>query len=278
MGTTRSTYTSRGKLRGMLEILKNGICLNTSITSSPLRFVAQLTHGLESELHVYLAEIRQAMALRTDIAKQIKHVTGAAIFKPEWGSISYQVGEILYMLVRATKPSRLLETGTGSGFSSIFILYAMEMNRRGALLSTDVVPKFIRTINGIYTSGAGQIFMPKNTMPGWMIPDWLHSRLQISLLDSNNSFPAVVKSFGPVDFFFHDSNHSYENMSFEFKTIWRFLRSGGVIASHDVAWNSAFREFARAVREEPYIFYRWGAGHVGGLAKVRELSLGNSQQ
>jgi hypothetical protein len=49
---------------------------------------------------------------------------------------------------------------------------------------------------------------------------------------------------GIVDLFFHDSEHTYENMLWEYRTIWPYIRmGGGVLASHDTDWNTAFKDF-----------------------------------
>jgi predicted O-methyltransferase YrrM len=49
----------------------------------------------------------------------------------------------------------------------------------------------------------------------------------------------------------HDSEHSYECMSFEFATAWAALREGGVLVADDVNLNSAWAEFTEAVDREP---------------------------
>jgi len=50
-----------------------------------------------------------------------------------------------------------------------------------------------------------------------------------------------------VDLFVHDSLHTYHNMSFEFESIWGYLRPGGVLVADDVGLNDAFLDFAAKV-------------------------------
>ena len=60
--------------------------------------------------------------------------------------------------------------------------------------------------------------------------------------------PKIVREVGPVDFFLHDSLHTYRNMSREFDVITRNLRLPGTIVSDDVNWNAAFLECVARTR------------------------------
>lgn len=46
-----------------------------------------------------------------------------------------------------------------------------------------------------------------------------------------------------IDLFHHDSLHTYEQMKFEYDTVYDHLLPNGVLASHDVFMTTAFREF-----------------------------------
>lgn len=54
------------------------------------------------------------------------------------GGVEIEVGEFLYGLVRATKPSRILETGTNLGISAAFMALALEQNGHGHLDSIEI--------------------------------------------------------------------------------------------------------------------------------------------
>ena len=43
--------------------------------------------------------------------------------------------------------------------------------------------------------------------------------------------------------FYHDSEHTYEMMMWEFKTVFPHVNNNGVICSDDISWNSAFQDF-----------------------------------
>jgi len=61
--------------------------------------------------------------------------------------------------------------------------------------------------------------------------------------DSKVELPKLATKIGAINIFHHDSKHTYEHMSFEFKTIWQSLVVNGILASDDVNWNSAFQDF-----------------------------------
>jgi hypothetical protein len=52
---------------------------------------------------------------------------------------------------------------------------------------------------------------------------------------------------GSIDIFIHDSEHSYENMMFEYITAWHYLKEGGILLSDDTNLNKAFSDFSARV-------------------------------
>lgn len=53
-----------------------------------------------------------------------------------------------------------------------------------------------------------------------------------------------------VDIFVHDVLHTYENMKFEFETLYSFLTKGGIVLRDDIDGNNAFDEFSRTVNSK----------------------------
>ena len=45
------------------------------------------------------------------------------------------------------------------------------------------------------------------------------------------------------EIFFHDSDHSYEHMTFEFEWALKHLMPQGFLVSDDIAWNKSFFDF-----------------------------------
>ncbi len=147
--------------------------------------------------------------------------------------------QILYVVCRLVRPAIVVETGVADGFSSSFILAALEENRRGSLYSIDL------------PNQAGQE-VPKDKATGWVIPERLRARWVLGLGSSRELLPSLLARLKTIDVFFHDSYHCYENMIFEFGEATRVLRPGGILICDDITDNAAFATFcaSRPCRSE----------------------------
>ena len=136
-------------------------------------------------------------------------------------------GYFLYVLVRSLKPDIFVETGVSGGESSTFILQAMEDNKKGKLYSVDfpqaIVEKGLTTIS------------PEGKSSGWLIPDYLKHRWELTLGKSEDVLPPLLEKLGKIDIFFHDSLHTYDHMLFEYNTCWDYINDGGILISDDIA-------------------------------------------
>ena len=138
----------------------------------------------------------------------------------------------LYCLVRATKPSKVVETGIGEiGMTSTFILRGLEDNGKGELFSIDT-DKFYRIYG--YHVGRG-------------IPDCLRKNQRIVLGSSQKELIPLLKDVGPIDIFLHDGDHKYRTKYFEYETSYPHLNKGGMIVSDDT-WDSSFDVFVSNLR------------------------------
>ncbi|NNM84029.1 class I SAM-dependent methyltransferase [Candidatus Parcubacteria bacterium] len=166
---------------------------------------------------------------------------------------------MLYTLVRMQKPEVVVETGVASGRSSATILSALAENGKGRLYSIDL-PKFYTGEAPVhFTTEEGNQelrgFVPKGKQPGWLIPDALRSRWELILGDSNAELPKLFARLPTVDMFYHDGDHSYGTMRFEFDEVWKRLSPGGLLLSDDIDWNSAWKEFV--AKEHPHSDYSY---------------------
>ena len=87
-----------------------------------------------------------------------------------------------------------------------------------------------------------------------MVPEDLCARWHLVLGRSQDALPPLFERVGGrIDFFMHDSEHSYECMSFEFEHAWEALRDGGALVADDVNVNPAWEEFTSRVgrRSQP---------------------------
>jgi len=87
----------------------------------------------------------------------------------------------------------------------------------------------------------------QETDVGWLVRRELRPRWRLSLGSTRENLPALLEELGQVDVFIHDSEHSYENMTFEYEAAWPHIKVGGYLLSDDVKWNSAFRDFTKKV-------------------------------
>jgi predicted O-methyltransferase YrrM len=168
--------------------------------------------------------------------------------------------EVLYILVRATKPNKVVETGVAAGVSSAFILKGLKDNNQGMLYSIDL-PNY-----EIELAKKGLLKTPISIIPeglevGFAIPPYLKNRWRLFLGKSSEILPKILEELKEIDMFFHDSEHSYSNMMFEYEICWKHLKEGGLLLSDDIFWNKAFFDFAKKVnrRAIPHYVIQLGA-------------------
>jgi predicted O-methyltransferase YrrM len=153
---------------------------------------------------------------------------------PMW----YDCCQYIYALIREYKPEVIVETGINSGFSSYFILKALQDNKIGKLYSIDpdkIIKKTGREI-------------------GWFVPNELRDRWEIIYGLSCDQLIPLLDKLGSIDMFLHDSEHSYKNMLFEYNTTWKYLKSGGMLLSDDVFYSLAFKKFVSNKYSNVYYF------------------------
>jgi predicted O-methyltransferase YrrM len=72
----------------------------------------------------------------------------------------------------------------------------------------------------------------------------------------------LLDRLGRIGMFFHDGEHTYENMLFEFRLAWKHLTRGGALLADNVSWNAALSDFARQVHLRPALFWFKDLGGV----------------
>lgn len=63
--------------------------------------------------------------------------------------------------------------------------------------------------------------------------------------NSKKELPKLLDKLKTIDLFFHDSDHSYEHMMFEFNTALPYLFDKKIILSDDVDLNDSFKDFSK---------------------------------
>ena len=139
--------------------------------------------------------------------------------------------ESLYYLVRALRPSIVIETGVCYGASSAYILEALHANGEGELYSIDL--------------GNTQDEPPSD----FLVPSALQDRWHLRIGDSKRVLPRLLAELGEIDLFHHDSLHTYDHMMWEYKTAFPRLSPAGALSSHDV---NAILSLRRPLRASPF--------------------------
>lgn len=160
---------------------------------------------------------------------------------------------LTYSIIRIMRPLNVIETGVWIGSSSLTILSALRKNENSAarLHSIDLPP--VRTENRVNV--------------GRVVPEELRGNWNLHLGASTEILPSLLASIPLLDLFIHDSDHTYRNITFELKTVWPFLRQGGVIIVDDAHTNHAALDFAAAVNYEPILVKRQKGGCIAIIRK-----------
>jgi Methyltransferase domain len=159
----------------------------------------------------------------------------------------------LYVICRTIRPTIVLETGVASGLSSAYILQALEDNSVGRLYSIDLPDADTEELLGVVLTR-----LPEGRKPGWVVPEWLKGRWDLRIGKSRDLLPPMLDDVLDLQLFLHDSEHSFENMMFEFDQVWPRLAKGGFVLSDDVnlpLTKGAFYTFAKKVGRTPERLY-----------------------
>ena len=168
------------------------------------------------------------------------------------GRLGYEEGIRLYALLRELQPEVAVETGVCNGFSTAFLLLALARNDRGRLYSIDLPEVAGENYEpGTFWEGKGGAAIPPGKEPGWTIPAELRARWELTTGRSDEQLLRLLERLGPIGFFMHDSEHSYECMAFEFRTAWPAVEPGGLLVADDWNWNDAWSEFCESIGREP---------------------------
>ncbi len=117
--------------------------------------------------------------------------------------------EILYLMLRAEQPERVLEISPFHGWSTCWILSALRDNGRGTLVSHDLIDA------------------SRQNVPA----DLAEGRWQLALGDARQQ---VAADGAPVDFLLMDSDHSAEFARWYLATVLPRVRDGAIVCVDDV--------------------------------------------
>jgi len=221
-------------------------------------FQAFLKNITQSELDEYDQIVKEFTEFN-EIHEYVNNAFKSANLKGNYPPDPYGWPSFLYYFIRKTKPKIIVETGCWYGNSSTMILSALHKNNEGMLYTIDL-PAY--KVTGGYTDENPYRkkedrtgYLPEGKEPGFIVPKFFKDRWKLIYGKSYEKLPGLLNELGSIDMFLHDSLHSYENMTWEFKIAYKHLNQGGCIFSDNIDWNSAFNDFATNKKSFKYLAY-----------------------
>jgi len=218
---------------GLLETIQDRIVQEREYRRGPC--IHDTTPDWERMLHKALGTsypCRAVEEFRAEWPKAVASVRGKGINVGPESFNGYNDGDAalvraIWCIVRHMKPRNVVETGVAHGFTSRFILEALERNGAGQLSSIDrppLDPQMRRQI-------------------GIAVDEARKGRWTLVLGTSRRKLPGLLKQLGAIDLFIHDSLHTERNVTFELERAWRYLRPGGAMVVDDIDSNWGFHSF-----------------------------------
>lgn len=221
---------------------------------------ANALEGLQSVLGSDLAHMMAEDSLSEiegEIHRGLENMPDDAPF-PTFHNGDFRMGRLCYALVRALRPASVVETGVCYGVTSAFILKALDHNGAGRLFSIDLPP----------------LGKDAEKFVGWLVPQRLRSRWRLLLGSSRRLLPKLVGEIGIVDFFLHDSLHTYRNISRELTVVTERLAPRSLVLADDIEGNAAFSEWV--MQRKPAFWAALGEESKRGLLGVAVFASSSS--
>jgi predicted O-methyltransferase YrrM len=177
-----------------------------------------------------------------------------AHYVPGWVNLDDAL--FLYWLVRRVKPRTIVQTGVCNGLSAAFMMLGLVKNGPDGMLHVIDLPPVFNPDDPAWTV-EGKVYgvvIPEGKTSGWLVPDAYGDRFEVWNGDAKDLLPKMVDKVESIDFFYHDSDHTYNHMMFEFHQAKRKLNRGGLVVGDDVSWNASMWDFADEFSVPSYNF------------------------
>ncbi|MBV8089744.1 MAG: class I SAM-dependent methyltransferase [Alphaproteobacteria bacterium] len=191
-------------------------------------------------------EAAQVFARRSYVERYVSELGRRhhAQYAPGW--VNFEDALFLYWLVRRLKPRTIVQTGVCNGLSTAFMMLGLAKNGPDGILRAIDLPSVFDAGNPFWTI-KGKVYgfvIPEGKTSGWLVPEGYQDRLEIWTGNARDLLPRLVDEVDSIDLFYHDSDHSYDHMIFEFRQAKRKISRGGLVVADDVAWNASLWDFA----------------------------------
>lgn len=186
-------------------------------------FVANICKVPVNEIRDYIDELENNFQLESYIKSRLKmHRRGKEINTQAF--FGRRIG--WYAIVRATKPSVVVETGTEKGLGSLVLAEALLKNNSGRLITIDIEPSSGLLIGPEYEGVIERI--------------------------TGDSLLAIAK-IRQIDLFIHDSDHSAEHEMLELSLLEKRLSEHGFVISDNAHSTTELEKFS--IRHGRKFFY-----------------------
>jgi predicted O-methyltransferase YrrM len=193
---------------------------------------------------------------RAYIENYLKEITEKYDAHYAAGWVNLDDALFLYWLVRKLNPKTIVQTGVCNGLSSAFMMLGLVKNGAAGRLHVIDLPPVFDSKDAAWTV-KGKVYgvvIPEGKSSGWIVPDAYRNRFEVWTGDAKVLLPKMVDKVDSIDLFYHDSDHTYDHMMFEFGEAKRKLSPGGLIVGDDVSWNASVWDFADQYRVPSYNF------------------------
>ena len=166
-----------------------------------------------------------------------------AQYIPGW--VGLEDALFLYWLVRKLKPKTIVQCGVCNGLSSAFIILALGKNGPDGQLHAIDLPPVFNPKDSAWTI-AGKVYgtvIPEGKTSGWLVPEAYRRRFEVQIGDAKLLLPKLVERLPSIDMLYHESDHTYSQMMFEFREAKRKLVPGGLNVAGGISWNAALWDF-----------------------------------
>lgn len=213
-------------LQRVIRMIYDEYVIPSSFGPSYERGFVERFFSSAEEYEEFVQEFQEmnVMELVKDARQEHRKLTGHGRF----AAINRYTPSRLYALVRKLQPDIVVETGVCNGVSTWITLHALEQNGRGELRSVDY-PDSERIPNG--------------RDPGWIIPDDLRGRWELTMGLSQAELPGVIDDLDSIDLFLSDTKASI--LDEELDIVWPKLSDGAVIIADDVHKSGVFAEVTK---------------------------------
>lgn len=212
--------------------------------------VTVLTGASSEELHRFRRELEASGLAETLVER------GAGPASAD----EFPQGALLYLLVRALAPKRVVETGVHPGYTSSWILSALDANGSGAL--TSLGPGSVRgRAAGIRETTLGQLIAPS-----------LRARWTLVLGNSEENLRSILAEPGAIDLFLYDNGPDADRARFELRTAWGALSPRGILLAHHADATPVWAEMCRRQGLPPQLLDH-GPPPLGALSVTRPGSV-----